>query len=299
MVGFGFAAHGYAKLSRGPEHFAAILAAIGVPRPHVMAWVTSVVEFVGGISLMLGAFVLPLTLPLALVMLTALFSVHLQYGFSSIRLKAVSASGAEFGPIGYEMNLLYIAGLLTLALGGSGALSIDRYLATKGEARTPAPGSPSDSLSDICIRLAQLSDRDQLVRLREALWPKTPAEEHARELTMILEGKPVVTLPLIILIAEASNRDLAAFLEVDLRSHADGCNPSRPVGYIEGWYVAENYRHQGIGRKLLAKAEDWARSQGCVEIASDTWIDNEVSQRVHEALGYEVVDRCVHYRKTL
>ena len=75
--------------------------------------------------------------------------------------------------------------------------------------------------------------------------------------------------------------------------------PSRPVGYVEGWYVAENHRNRGIGRKLLAAAEDWARSQGCVEIASDTWIENEVSQRVHKALGYEVVDRCVHYRKTL
>lgn len=153
-------------------------------------------------------------------------------------------------------------------------------------------------MSDICIRLAQLSDRDQLVRLHEALWPKTSAEEHARELTLILEGKAPVTMPLIILVAEVSDR-IAGFLEVDLRSHADGCNPIRPVGYIEGWYVAENHRHRGIGRRLLAAAEDWARSQGCVEMASDTWVDNDMSQRVHEALGYEVVDRCVHFRKTL
>jgi len=155
------------------------------------------------------------------------------------------------------------------------------------------------SVSDICIRLAQLSDQDQLVRMYEALWPNSSAEEHARELTQILQGKAVTTLPLIILVAEASDRTIAGFLEVDLRSHADGCNPSRPVGYVEGWYVAENHRHKGIGKKLLAAAEDWARSEGCVEIASDTWIDNEVSQRVHEVLGYEVVDRCVHYRKTL
>jgi aminoglycoside 6'-N-acetyltransferase I len=135
--------------------------------------------------------------------------------------------------------------------------------------------------------------------MHEALWPKTPAEEHAGELTQILEGKPVVTTPLIILVAEVSSGVLAGFLEVDLRSHADGCNPSRPVGYVEGWYVAENHRHKGIGKRLLAAAEDWARDQGCVEMASDTWVDNKVSQRAHEALGYEVVDRCVHYRKAL
>jgi len=163
---------------------------------------------------------------------------------------------------------------------------------------------------DIRIRPAQLSDHKQLLRFREALWPNASADEHSRELALILEGTPVTTLPLIILVAElvadpsdrpdeASNRTLAGFLEVDLRSHADGCDPSRPAGYIEGWYVAENHRKKGVGRKLLIAAEEWARSQGCVEVASDTWIDNEVSQRVHEALGYEVVDRCVHYRKTL
>ena len=154
-------------------------------------------------------------------------------------------------------------------------------------------------VSDICIRPAQPSDRNDLVRMRVALWPNSSAEEHDRELTAILEGKPVVTLPLTILVAENNDRMLVGFLEVDLRSHADGCNPARPVGYVEGWYVAEGYRHRGIGKKLLKEAEDWARGHGCVEMASDTWIDNDVSQRVHEKLGYEVVDRCVHYRKTL
>src|SRR4051812_39658721 len=307
MLGFGFAAHGYAKLSRGPESFAAILAAIGVPQPHLMAWVTCLIEFVGGISVMAGAFVLPISLPLAGIMLTAPFSVHLQYGFSSVRLKAVSASGAEFGPIGYEMNLLYLAGLLTLAIGGSGSLSINHWLAMRSKAQPTEGGARSHPerihpvVSDVCIRFAQLSDRDQLLRMREALWTNAPAEELARELTLILEGNAPVTLPLVILVAVAAAGDgtLAGFLEVDLRSHADGCNPSRPVGYVEGWYVAEKYRHQGIGRKLLAAAEDWARNQGCIEIASDTWVDNEVSQRVHERLGYAAVDRCVHFRKAL
>jgi aminoglycoside 6'-N-acetyltransferase I len=154
-------------------------------------------------------------------------------------------------------------------------------------------------VSQICIRRAQLSDREHLVRMRAALWPDSSAEEHDLEVIAILEGRAALTMPLIILIAETGDRRVVGFLEVDLRSHADGCNPAHPVGYIEGWYVAENYRDQGVGKRLVAAAEDWARSHGCVEIASDTWIDNEVSQRAHEALGYEVVDRCVHYRKTL
>jgi len=128
MTGFGFAAHGYAKLHRGPDKFAVILGSMGVPQPHLTAWITALLEFFGGISVMAGAFVLPLTVPLAVIMLTALFTVHLRYGFSSITLKAVTSSGAQFGPVGYELNLLYIAGLLTLAISGAGALSVDGWL---------------------------------------------------------------------------------------------------------------------------------------------------------------------------
>lgn len=151
------------------------------------------------------------------------------------------------------------------------------------------------------IRPAKVSDRDQLAHLCEALWPSSSAAEHARELSLILEGNAaqVLTMPIEIFVADESDGTLVGFVEVDLRSHADGCNPSQPVGYIEGWYVVEDQRHQGIGKKLLEKAEDWARSHRCAEIASDAVIKNEVSQRAHEALGYEVVDRCVHYRKWL
>ncbi len=154
-------------------------------------------------------------------------------------------------------------------------------------------------MPDICVRVARPPDCNQLARLREALWPESSAEEHAREIAPILNGEACLTTPLIVLVAEAADQTLVGFLEARLRSHADGCDASRPVGYIEGWYVAESYRHRGIGSELLAAAENWARILGCAEMASDTWIDNEASQRVHEALGYEVVDRCVHYRKAL
>ena len=151
------------------------------------------------------------------------------------------------------------------------------------------------------IRPAQLSDLKQLAEMCRALWPTSSAEEHAKELQLTLGGNAslVLTMPHSIFVAEGSDGLLVGFVEVDLRSHADGCNPSTPVGYIEGWYVAEQHRQQGVGRKLLAEAEEWARQHNCVEIASDATTDNERSQRAHEALGYQVVDRCVHYRKAL
>jgi aminoglycoside 6'-N-acetyltransferase I len=132
-----------------------------------------------------------------------------------------------------------------------------------------------------------------------ALWPDASAEEHAREKALVLAGKPPGTLPLTIFVAEDNDGDLAGFVEVDLRSHADGCDIAIPVGYVEGWYVAEEYRRKGVGAQLVLAAEDWARQQGCIEMASDAWLDGTVSQRADEALGYEVVDRCVHYRKRL
>lgn len=127
MIGFGFAAHGLAKLSRGPEKFAEILTALGVPFPHLTSWVTSLTELIGGVLVMAGAFVVPVSIPLIVVMLTAMFTVHLRYGFSTIKLMSVDAAGAKFGPPGYEIDLLYIVGLLTLVLAGPSPLSLDAY----------------------------------------------------------------------------------------------------------------------------------------------------------------------------
>ena len=154
-------------------------------------------------------------------------------------------------------------------------------------------------MSEIRVRLAEPSDGEQLSRLREALWPESSAEEHKRVLGSILTGQFPGTLPMAVFVADGAEGILIGFLEVGLRSHADGCDPNHPVGFVEGWFVSERHRRKGVGAQLLMSAENWARSHGCSEMASDTWIDQTLSQRVHEALGFEVVDRCVHYKKAL
>ena len=131
IVGFGFLQHGFAKLGRGPEHFAAILQALGTPAPHLMAWLSIFTEIFGGLAILLGAFVPLAAIPMAILLIVAIFSVHLRFGFSSIKLLAVTAAGPQLGPPGYETNLLYLACFAALVLGGSGPLSIDGLRASR------------------------------------------------------------------------------------------------------------------------------------------------------------------------
>ena len=125
IVGFGFMQHGFAKLSRGVDAFVAILQAMYVPSPHVMAWLVILTELIGGLMVFVGAFVALASVPMIATLLVAIFTVHLPYGFSSIKLRAISPSGPVFGPPGYETDLLYIACLVSLVLSGPGPLSID------------------------------------------------------------------------------------------------------------------------------------------------------------------------------
>lgn len=149
--------------------------------------------------------------------------------------------------------------------------------------------------------------------MRTALWPDCSPHEHAREMAAILpaaaggcgpaEGTAALDaagagLPQAVLVAERATGGLGGFIELGLRQYADGCD-SRPVGYVEGWYVDPDLRQQGVGAALVRAGEEWARAQGCTEMASDCLLDNEGSLRAHLALGYEEAERLIHFRKAL
>jgi aminoglycoside 6'-N-acetyltransferase I len=152
----------------------------------------------------------------------------------------------------------------------------------------------------IKVKQADLSDTEDLATMREMLWPESSMEEHRKELKAILRPGTNGTFPMTVLVSQDDEgRALTGFIEVGLRSHADGCDPARPVGFVEGWFVHEASRRQGIGSALMRSAEAWSREQGCREMASDTWIDDERSISAHQAVGFEIVDRCVHFRKPL
>ena len=126
IVGYGFLAHGLAKWSKGPDVFAGILQATGVPLPHLMAWVTIATEIVCGMAFLIGAFVDLVSIPAIILLAVAILTVHLPYGFLSIKLMSVNNGRAQFGPPGYECDLLYITCILALVLIGPGPWSVDK-----------------------------------------------------------------------------------------------------------------------------------------------------------------------------
>ena len=86
--------------------------------PELTAWIVTLLELVGGLALIVGVFVTLLSILLIVSMFVAMFTVHFRYGFSAIKTIGLTKDGPVFGPPGYEVNLLYIAGLLVLILAG-------------------------------------------------------------------------------------------------------------------------------------------------------------------------------------
>ena len=139
ILGVGFMVHGWAKWSRGPAAFAELLKQVDVPLPLANAWLVTLLEIFGGLALLMGAFVATVSTPLILSMLGAMFTVNIKYGFSAVNTIGLTTEGPQFGPPGYEINLLYIAALLALILGGAGALSIDSLRKRRRQRRLEQP----------------------------------------------------------------------------------------------------------------------------------------------------------------
>ncbi len=146
------------------------------------------------------------------------------------------------------------------------------------------------------IRPAAAPDLPRWAELRSALWPgEAPAELWA-EAEAHLAGR--ARLLEAVLVAEDTTDGVIGFVELSRRPYAEGCTTT-PVGFLEGWYVMPEHRGRGTGRALVSAAEAWARSQGCMEFASDTTFENAAGAAAHHALGFEEVEVLRCFRKPL
>ena len=131
------------------------------------------------------------------------------------------------------------------------------------------------------------------LRLREAVYTGVDREFHVQEIGLFREDDTKECF-----LAVSEDGKACGMAEVSLRNVVDGCLTS-PVGYIEGIFVDHNKRGTGVARRLLEQAENWCRSQGCTEIATDAELDNTAAQQFHKRMGFEETYRVVEYRKSL
>lgn len=150
-------------------------------------------------------------------------------------------------------------------------------------------------MTDNCV-IRSLEERDlaEWLRLRASLWDQTSEDAHKEEMVDIIEHPDSQFVG----VADTGDGRLAGFLEASIRQHVEDCETEN-VGYLEGWFVDPEHRQRGIGARLVAAAENWARERGCTEMASDAEVGNVVSQQAHTRLGYTETSRLVHLRKEL
>ncbi|MFT4538863.1 MAG: aminoglycoside 6'-N-acetyltransferase I [Planctomycetota bacterium] len=149
----------------------------------------------------------------------------------------------------------------------------------------------------ITVRLASQQDTPSWIPLRLQLWPEDTKENHAEEVQDFLAGGSPFD-EWAVLLAENEEGRVQGFVEISIRPYAEGCHSKR-VGYVEGWYVSPHARGEGVGRILIEAAEEWGRSLGCTELASDAELENSLSRSAHGALGFQEVSRVRCFRKDL
>ena len=146
----------------------------------------------------------------------------------------------------------------------------------------------------VTVRSLRESDLEEWLRLRKQLWDATSDDDHKAEMLDVLDHFDSQ----LVLFAEAGNGRLVGLLEASIRPYVEDCETDH-VGYLEGWFVEPEFRKQGVGRELVRQAESWARDHGCIEMASDAEIGNDLSLEAHLNLGYQETSRLVHLRKEL
>ncbi|WP_025131151.1 aminoglycoside 6'-N-acetyltransferase [Pseudomonas sp. PH1b] len=133
------------------------------------------------------------------------------------------------------------------------------------------------------------------LQLRQALWPDCPPDEHQAEIRQMLAEPQRYGCWL----AHAENGEAVGLAEAALRHDYVNGTDSSPVVFLEGIFVLPGYRRQGIAQHLIEQVASWGQQHGCVEMASDTSLDNLVSQSLHQALGFVETERVVYFKKRL
>ena len=143
------------------------------------------------------------------------------------------------------------------------------------------------------VKRARIEDAEALAGLAIQMWTDHDIEDLTEEFRRLVTNEEAVCF------LKCVGGKPIAFAQCQLRRDYVEGTESSPVGYLEGIFVAEEYRKQGFAAELLSECENWAKEKGCTEFASDCELDNVNSFRFHMSLGFEEANRIICFRKDL
>ena len=143
------------------------------------------------------------------------------------------------------------------------------------------------------ITQAKKEEIPAIANLAVQMWEDAITEELADEMSEVIDSDEGV-----IFVAKEYGQAIG-FAQCQLRHDYVEGTESSPVGYLEGIFVAEEFRKKGLAKDLLKACEDWAREKGCSEFASDCELENKESLKFHIGVGFEEVNRVICFTKRL
>ncbi|HEY9694609.1 MAG TPA: aminoglycoside 6'-N-acetyltransferase [Oculatellaceae cyanobacterium] len=138
------------------------------------------------------------------------------------------------------------------------------------------------------------SDFNEWLDLALKLWPDQSSQEMQESLANILNSEREAGF-----LVRNDDGKAVGFINLSLRSEYVSGATSSPVAYVEGIYVKDEYRNQGVGKYLIEFASGWALEHGCTELASDALVENTVSYEFHTRVGFQEVERVVTFIKQI
>ncbi len=149
---------------------------------------------------------------------------------------------------------------------------------------------------EVVVKIVKVTQNDfnEWLDLTLKLWPDESREERQISLINILRSPREAGF-----IVRSEDGSAIAFMNLSLRfDYVPGATHT-PVAYVEGIYVKDEYRKQGVGKFLIEYAQKWAIENGCVELASDALLENTASYEFHTKAGFQEVERVVTFIKKI
>ncbi len=137
-------------------------------------------------------------------------------------------------------------------------------------------------------------DFDSLLQMGLKLWK----DFSEAELRKLLKEAHTWGAQKIIMAKNNDDKNIGFAIFTIRKEYVEGARQS-PTGYLEGIFVEPDHRKKGIAMEFVKMGEEWAKANGCIQMGSDTWLNDKQSRKFHKSVGFWEEEEVVHFLKDI